>query len=366
MLIDPSTGALRPVAASVLRASTETGGRPTHGGAPACDRIDVQHELYLEQIEVASPPCQTISDVETQLRRGRRLVGEAARSTGAAAIAAATPVLPSSGQTVTPHRRYQEIAEHYGEIARESLVCAMHVHVGVGSEDEAVGVIDRIRPWLPVLLAVSANSPYWRGVDTGYASWRSQLWGRWPTSGPMDLFGDPKTYHATAEQILDAGAALDTGMLYFDARLAVDYPTVEVRVADVCTEVEDAVLVAALVRALVETAAGEWRRGECPADWRTDELRIAGWRAAKGGVTDRLVHPLDHRVAAVAEVLTSVIDHVADALDESGDTPLVCSGFQRILAAGNGADRQRAAFRAGGDLLAVVDDLRRRTEASWS
>ncbi len=366
MLIDPSSGALRPVAATVLRASTEAGGRPTRGGSPACDRIDVQHELYLEQIEVATPPCQTISEVETRLRRGRRLVGEAARSAGVAAIATATPVLPPSGGTVTPHRRYQEIVEHYGEVAHESLVCAMHVHVSVGSQEEAVGVIDRIRPWLPVLLALSANSPYWRGVDTGYASWRSQLWGRWPTSGPMELFGDPKTYHAIAEQILDTGAALDAGMLYFDARLAVDYPTVEVRVADVCTEVEDAVLVAALVRALVETAAREWRRGECPADWRTDELRIAGWRAAKCGVTDRLVHPLDHRVAAVAEVLTSVADHAADALDESGDTHLVCSGLQRVLAAGNGADRQRSAFKAGGDLVAVVHDLRRRTEASWS
>ena len=366
MLIDPSSGALRPVAATVLRASTEAGGRPTRGGSPACDRIDVQHELYLEQIEVATPPCQTISEVETRLRRGRRLVGEAARSAGVAAIASATPVLPPSGGTVTPHRRYQEIVEHYGEVAHESLVCAMHVHVSVGSQDEAVAVIDRIRPWLPVLLALSANSPYWRGVDTGYASWRSQLWGRWPTSGPMELFGDPKTYHAIAEQILETGAALDAGMLYFDARLAVDYPTVEVRVADVCTEVEDAALVAALVRALVETAAREWRRGECPADWRTDELRIASWRAAKCGVTDRLVHPLDHRVAAVAEVLTSVADHAAAALDESGDTHLVRSGLQRVLAAGNGADRQRSAFKAGGDLVAVVHDLRRRTEASWS
>jgi carboxylate-amine ligase len=366
LLIDPSSGALRPVAATVLRASTETGGQQTRGKGPACDRIDVQHELYLEQIEVATPPCQTIGDIETWLRRGRRLVGEAARSAGAAAIATATPVLPPSGETVTPHRRYQEIVEHYGEVAHESLVCAMHVHVSVESQEEAVGVIDRIRPWLPVLLALSANSPYWRGVDTGYASWRSQLWGRWPTSGPMELFGDPERYHAIAEQILDTGAALDTGMLYFDARLAVDYPTVEVRVADVCTEVEDAVLVAALVRALVETAAREWNRGESPAEWRTDELRIAGWRAAKCGVTDRLVHPLDHRVAAAAEVLTSVAEHVGDALDESGDSHLVCSGLRRVLAGGNGADRQRSAFKTGGDLVAVVHDLRRRTEASWS
>ena len=187
MLIDPSSRALRPVAATVLRASTEAGGRPTRGGSPACDRTDVQHELYLEQIEVATPPCQTISDVETGLRRdvaggrggtfgrGRCHCGRDAR---------AAP----SGGTVTPHRRYQEIVEHYGEVAHESLVCAMHVHVGVGSPEEAVGVIDRIRPWLPVLLALSANSPYWRGVDTGYASWRSSS-GRWPTSGPWSSSG---------------------------------------------------------------------------------------------------------------------------------------------------------------------------------
>jgi glutamate---cysteine ligase / carboxylate-amine ligase len=367
MLIDPSSGALRPVAANVLRAATGTVGRPTRvGGGLAHDRIDVQHELYLEQIEVATPPCRTLTEVETRLRRGRRLVGEAARSAGVASVAVATPVLPSSGGTVTPHRRYQEIVGQYGEGARESLVCAMHVHVGVVSEQEAVAVIDRIRPWLPVLLALSANSPYWRGVDTGYASWRSQLWGRWPTSGPVDLFGDPQTYHAITEQILDAGAALDAGMLYFDARLSVGNPTVEVRVADVCTEVEDALLVAALVRALVETAAREWRRGESPADWRTDQLRVAAWRAAKSGVTDRLVHPVDRGVAAVADVLTSVAEHVGDALDESGDTQIVCSGFERILTAGNGADRQRSAFDAGGDLVAVVGDLRRRTEASWS
>jgi carboxylate-amine ligase len=365
MLIDPSSGALRGVAASVLRACTDASARPTHGGGASHDRTDVQHELFLEQIEAATPPCRTITEIDTELRRGRFLIGQAARSAGVVPIAAATPVLPASRESVTPHRRYQEIAEHYGEVARESLVCAMHVHVSVGSQEEAVGVIDRIRPWLPVLLALSANSPYWRGIDTGYASWRSQIWGRWPTSGPVDLFGDPQTYHAITKQVIDAGAALDRGMLYFDARLSVDNPTVEIRVADVCTDVEDALLVAALVRALVETAAREWRRGECPASWRTDQLRIASWRAAKFGVTGRLIHPLQHQVVPVAEVLAAVADHVGDALDEAGDTQLVLSGFERVLATGNGADHQRSAYEAGGDLVAVVHDLRRRTEASW-
>jgi carboxylate-amine ligase len=365
LLIDPATGMLRGVSAGILRSSAQAAGRPA-AGRSAADRTEVQHELFLEQIELATPPCQTIGELEIALRRGRRLLGEAAREAGVAPVAVATPVLPPPSQTVTPLRRYQDIFHDYGEIARESLVCAMHVHVAVDSPEEAVGVIDRLRPWLPVVLALSANSPYWRGLDTGYASWRSQIWGRWPSSGPAELFGDPQTYDAVAQQYIDAGAALDRGMLYFDARISVDNPTVEILVADVCTEVEDAVLVAGLVRALVETSARAWRRGQCAASWRTDQLRVASWRAAKFGVADRLMHPLRPQVAPVADVLACVADHVGDALHESGDTRAVLVGFERVLGAGNGAHRQRAAFEAGGELMAVVHDLRRRTEASWT
>jgi carboxylate-amine ligase len=375
MLVDPANGALAPVSAGVLQAcaaacaETEAGTGTQTGataGGVGRDRTVVQHELFLEQVEVATPPCRGSGELEAELRRGRRLVGRAARSTGVAAVAAGSPVLPHVDATVTPHRRYEEICGNYGEVARESLVCAMHVHVGVASDEEAVGVIDRIRPWLPVLLALSANSPYWRGLDTGFASWRSQVWGRWPSSGPADLFGTPHAYHAVAQQVIDAGAALDRGMLYFDARISVENPTVEIRVADVCTDVADAVLVAALVRALVETTAREWCGGLQPADWRLDQLRIATWRAAKFGVADRLIHPLEHEAVPVADVLDSLADYVAIALDESGDTQLVRSGLERVLVTGTGADHQRAALDAGGGLEAVLADLRERTEASWS
>lgn len=376
MLVDPATGALSAVSSGVLQAcaepgpgaapGAEAGTGPPGAGGTGRDRTVVQHELFLEQVEVATPPCRDCGELESELRQGRRLVGGAARSAGVAAVAAGTPVLPHVDATVTPHHRYQQICASYGEVAREALVCAMHVHVEVASDEEAVGVIDRIRPWLPVLLALSANSPYWRGLDTGFASWRSQIWGRWPSSGPADLFGDPQTYHAVAQQVIDSGAALDAGMLYFDARISVDNPTVEIRVADVCTDIADAILVAAIVRALVETTAREWRRGQQPADWRVDELRVANWRAAKFGVADRLSHPLEHPVAPAADVLATLADYVGDALDDAGDTQLVRSGLDRILVTGSGADRQRAALEAGGGLVAVVADLRERTEASWS
>jgi carboxylate-amine ligase len=129
------------------------------------------------------------------------------------------------------------------------------VHVQVADDDEGVAVLDRIRVWLPVLTALSANSPFWLGADSGYASYRSQAWGRWPSAGATELFGDAAAYRRLVGDVLATGTVLDDGMLYFDARLSASWPTVEVRVADVCLRAEDAVTLAGLTRALVETAA---------------------------------------------------------------------------------------------------------------
>src|SRR6188768_231125 len=141
------------------------------------------------------------------------------------------------------------MVDEFGEISREAGTCGMHVHVGIASREEGIGIIDRMRPWLPLVLALSVNSPYAEGRDSGYASWRSQVWCRWPTAGATELFGDPATYDALVADLMAAGAARDPGMVYFEARLAADWPTVEVRVADVCTDPDDAVVVAGVVRA---------------------------------------------------------------------------------------------------------------------
>ena len=146
---------------------------------------------------------------------------ESAAQAGAALVAVGTPVLQKSDQEqVTAKDRYERIVHEFGEISRQGSVCGMHVHVDVADDEEGVTVIDGLRPWLPVLRAMSVNSPYWRGTDTGYASWRTQVWARWPTAGPSDPFGDPAGYRAVTEALVASGAALDVGMLYLDARLA--------------------------------------------------------------------------------------------------------------------------------------------------
>ena len=151
--------------------------------------------------------------------------------------------------------------------------------------------MDRIRPWLPVLLALSANSPFWQGRDSAYASFRYQAWSRWPSAGPTDSFGSVEVYQQTVQQMVSTGTLLDSGMVYFDARLSEHYPTLEVRIADVCLFADDALLVAALTRALVETEARRWRAGSAIPAHRIEMLRLATWRASRSSMDDVLLNP---------------------------------------------------------------------------
>jgi glutamate---cysteine ligase / carboxylate-amine ligase len=213
-----------------------------------------------------------------------------------------------------------------------------------------VAVLDRVRPWLAPLLAVSANSPLWRGVDTGYASWREQEWKRWPTSGPTGLFGSLSAYRELVRALVASGSALDERMLYFDARLSATWPTVEIRVADVCLDVEDAVLVAALARALVTTAL---RDAQAPAPAVPVEvLRSASWVASRHGTNGPLVDPVELRARPAQQVLARLGAHVREALEDAGDAALVREGLERVLCRG-GAAVQRAALARGGASAAL-------------
>ena len=259
LLVDPGTYELAAVSHRAMSAYRQGTPGAKAGGGPD----ELEQELFLQQLETASPPRVRLDEVREEVRRCRQAASEAASAAGARVVAVGTPIIGrSTADTVTPKSRYEHIVHDFGEIGRQGAVCAMHVHVEIESDDEGVAVLDRIRPWLPVLLAISANSPFWHGRDTGYASWRSQVWKRWPTAGPSEPFGDVAGYRAAAAALLELGAAFDAGMLYFDARLAESYPTIEIRVADVCTELDDMVLIAGLCRGLVSSAAQAWRDGE--------------------------------------------------------------------------------------------------------
>ena len=349
MLVDPVTGQLTAVSERAVRA--------TDAGA------EVAHELFLQQIETSTPPCEKVDDLRQGLVAGRRAVGQAAAAAGARAVAVPLPVLCVEGPTITPKERYRRIQAEYGELARQSLVSGMHVHVDVDDEESA-RVLDGIRPWLPLLIALSANSPYWQGRDTNHASWRPLIWSRWPAAATPEPYGDLDTYREVGRRMLEWGAGLDAGMLYFDARLAESYPTVEIRVADVCTDIDDALLVAVVARALVTTAATAPPTSDLPP-WRADLLHVASWRAARFGLAADLVHPVEQRLVHPRAVFEAMVQHSRAALEETGDLDFATDAFERLVARGNGATRQRRVHESRGDLRAVVEDLADRTEASW-
>jgi carboxylate-amine ligase len=256
--------------------------------------------------------------------------------------------------TVVDKSRYRRMAEAFGLTAQEQLTCGCHVHVEIGSGDEGVAVLDRAGPWLAVLLALSANSPFWQGVDSCYASFRYQAWGRWPSSGPTGPFGSEQAYRQTVRQMVRTGTVLDEGMVYFDARLSERYPTVEIRIADVCLRAEDSVLIAGLARALVETEARASRGGRPAPGPRPELLRLAAWRASRSGLDDVLLSPVTGLPEPAAAVANMLLDHCREALADAGDTDAVAELLAALLARGNGAAFQRAAYRRSGSLPDVI------------
>ncbi|SEL68962.1 carboxylate-amine ligase [Blastococcus sp. DSM 46786] len=310
-------------------------------------------ELKAQQLELGTPVCTTLAEVGAQLRHWRSRADAAASAVGARVAALATsPVdvapVPTEGE------RYGRLHQAFGRTAEEVLTCGCHVHVSVTDDEEGVAVLNRIRVWLPVLTALSANSPFWQGRDTSYASFRSQVWHRWPSAGPTGPFRDAGEYHRLVAAVLATRTVLDDGMVYFDARLSASWPTVEVRTADVLLRVEDVVTLTGLVRGLVETAARDARAGGAVPEMPAEVLRLAGWRASRSGLAGELVHPRTGRPAPAADVLADLLDHVRPALADAGDERLVGDGVAALLTRGTGADLQRQVHRETGDLAAVV------------
>ncbi|MGY2066339.1 carboxylate-amine ligase [Blastococcus sp. SYSU DS0619] len=317
------------------------------------DTARLMPELKAQQLELGTPVCSTLGEVHDQLRHWRDRADAAAGAVGARVAALATsPVavepVPTEGE------RYEQLVDTFGRTAEEVLTCGCHVHVSVADDEEGVAVLNRIRVWLPVLTAITANSPFWQGRDSSYASYRSEVWHRWPSAGPNGPFADAADYHAVVDAVLATGTVLDTGMVYFDARLSATWPTVEVRTADVALHVEDAVTLAGLVRGLVETAAREARAGVAPPEMRAEVLRLATWRAGRSGLSGDLVHPHTGRPARAADVLGDLLGHVRAALADAGDEAPIRDGLDALLSRGTGADLQRRVHRETGSLAAVV------------
>ncbi|OII67173.1 glutamate--cysteine ligase [Streptomyces sp. CC77] len=345
-LVDPVTCLPVPLADEVRAAA---------GLEPIVDASEVQSELLQSQIEVATPICTDLDEVGGHLLRLRHALGTAAEKNGCRIVAAGTaPFREAAPVPVTECARYLAMRSQAPQLVEEQLVNGMHIHVGVPDRATGVGVLNRIRPWLPVLVAMSANSPLWDGHDTGFASWRTVIFGRWPAAGPPPHFADLDDHDTRIRVLLESGAVSATGQLYWQARLSDRYPTVEVRCMDVQLRADTAVMFTGIVRALVATALHEEAAGAPPPVCPPERLQAANWYAARHGLSDLLMDP-EGRCRRAGDVLCLLLDALTPALEETGDTREVSSLVHRLLQQGTPADQQRRVLAEGGP--AALTDL---------
>jgi carboxylate-amine ligase len=306
----------------------------------------VAPELNLCQIEVGTPVCTTLDEVRTALVRLRRGLGIAAARVDAGVVAVGThPFGRWQDQRVdVANDRYRRMEDAYRIVARQQVICGCHVHVGIPDADLAVATMNRARPWLSVLLALSANSPFWQGIDTGYASYRLQVWQRWPTSGMPPRLGSSADFHQLVDELQAIDAIEDPTFLYWYLRPSIRYPTLEFRACDVCLAVDDTVALAGLVRALAWTCGLEALAGAPEHSPGNEVMEASMWRAARYGLSERLVSPSAMATRPASVVVGELLAYVRRGLEHHGDWDEVSNLVAATLASGDGASRQRAAF----------------------
>ncbi len=350
-IIDPATRELCSRAKHILPIAQQALGE------------EVQPEAQLSQIEIATPICHTLADVRGEVvHRRREVIAAAAKDGNRIAAAGTHPFSHWEDQQLTPKDRYKSLERDYQQLTRELIICGCHVHVGISDRDAAIGVMNRARVWLAPLLALSANSPFWLATDTGYASYRTEIWSRWPLSGVPSIFESHAEYKALVEALVATKSVEEATKIYWDVRLSERYPTIEFRITDVCMTVDEAVMVAGLVRALARTCYEQALRDEPFVAARPELVRAAHWRAARYGLEADLMD-IDALAAVPArEMVEKFLTFVRPSLEDSGEWDEISSIVNETMQRGTGATRQREAYKRAGRLEDVVDLILEETE----
>ncbi|MFG3496932.1 glutamate--cysteine ligase [Streptomyces sp. NPDC047928] len=300
-------------------------------------------EFTAYQIEGRTPPCSRIDRLRAELARVRAAAVGAARAEGLGLCASGTPVVgDAEPPEIGDHPRYRAGVRQYRAMLDDYTICAFHAHVGLPDRELAVLTGNHLRPWLPLLVALTANSPYHRSRDTGYASWRSVIRIRFPCLGPPPYATSLAHHERLAAAMADTEAMLDAATPFWDIRPNPRLPTLEVRAMDVLPDIDDTAAVTALIRALVMTSAARVERGDPGPRPESELLRAAYWRAARDGWSGTGVDALSGRVMPVAEQAGRLVAEVRPALEEYGDMARVAAFLRRAAVRGGGAERQRA------------------------
>jgi carboxylate-amine ligase len=323
----------------------------------------VKPELHQSIVEVGTKICRTPAEVRTELVNLRGAVIELAGRNGLKIAAAGThPFSSWMKQEITPLERYLGVKEDMQDLAQRLLIFGTHVHIGIEDRDFLIDALNVSRYFLPHILCLSTSSPFWNGRNTGLKSYRSIVFRGFPRTGVPRIVPNWAEYAHYLETLTSTGCIPNGSKIWWDVRPNWNYPTLEFRICDVCTRVDEAVSVAAILQAIVAKLWKMRRENITFRNYSSDLIEENKWRAVRFGLGGKLIDFGKQRELPAADLIRELLEwFIGDVVDELGSRAEVEYAY-RILAEGSSADRQLATFHRTGELTAVVDQLIAETE----
>ncbi|MFV0367523.1 MAG: carboxylate-amine ligase, partial [Hyphomicrobiaceae bacterium] len=304
----------------------------------------VAPEFFRSQIEIGTQVCTSFGQARAELSHLRRAISKTARTFGLAPIAASThPFAKKDALETTPKERYQALARDFGGIGRRLAICGMHVHVAIEDPDDRIDLMNQIRYFLPHLLMLSTSSPFWEGRDTGLKSYRLSIFHELPRTGLPQRFESYGEYQRTVDVLVRAGVIEDATKVWWDLRPSARFPTLEMRMTDVCPLMEDALSIAALYVSVARMLYRIKRRNQRWRSYPAFLIEENRWRAQRYGVNDTLFDFGKGTLVPFAELIDELIDMISEDAEEIGCLAEV-NRARDIISRGTGADRQLAAL----------------------
>ena len=346
-IVDPETRALRSYITEFIE-----------GNKLVMVERELKPELHQSMVELGTPVCATIGEAYEELARQRSFICRLAEEKGVAIVAASThPFSRWADQPVTPYPRYLGVLEEMQVLARRLLIFGMHVHIGIEDRAFALDAMNVVRYMLPHILALSTSSPFWVGRRTGLKSYRSNIFEDFPRSGISDVYRTPAEFDALVNTLVNTGSIPDGSKIWWDVRPHHQYPTLEFRVCDICTRMDEAVAIAALFQAIVLWLWKLRQRNITFRVYRRELIEENRWRAARYGLDGKMIDFGKGAEVSTRQLIRELLELVSEEIDELGSRAYIAP-IEAMLLHGTSADRQLRVYDAHeGDLRAVVDHL---------
>lgn len=315
----------------------------------------VKAEMHQAVVEVGTNICNTIQDARQEVTYLRKMIIELAEKQNLKIAAAGThPFSDWQDQLITPNERYDRLIDEMRDVARSNLIFGLHVHVGIDNRNDGIQIMNAVRYFLPHIYALSTNSPFWRGRNTGFKSYRSKVFDKFPRTGIPDFFSSAAEYDEYINLLVKTNCIDNGKKIWWDIRLHPFFNTIEFRICDVPMRIDETICLAAIMQALVAKIHKLHKQNLNFRPYRRILINENKWRAARYGIEGKLIDFGKQEEVPTHHLIHELLDFVDDVIDDLGSRA-ECEYVLKILEMGTGADRQLAVFQQHNDLKKVVD-----------